>query len=441
MKNKIISSTLVGVISFATLAPFAPSVLATSSLNNQLNDVKEKQDGVQTEKEKLQEKLNKTKNNKADVEAQLEKLKLSIQETKEKSSAVYSEMAKIKAEIRELEKEISDLKERIERRTEILKERLVSLQKTGGRRVSYIEVILGAESFANLIDRIHGISRIMKSDQDILREQENDQRMLEKKTVEQKKQLAKVEKEQAKLEKLSEQLQEQSEKQKELMKQLEQEEEHIEGYLMDIEEEAQVLQQQEETIKLAIAEEKRRQEEQKRKEEEERRKQELAQQQQQNNNNKPSTNTPTTPENNENSGSKPPISSGIFTRPATGPVTSEFGPRWGKNHHGIDIGKRGASVPIVAAADGVVSSSYYSSSYGNVVFITHYINGQVYTTIYAHMENRAVQAGESVSKGDFLGYMGNTGFSTGPHLHFEIHEGEWNNAKSNAVNPRKYINF
>jgi murein DD-endopeptidase MepM/ murein hydrolase activator NlpD len=128
-------------------------------------------------------------------------------------------------------------------------------------------------------------------------------------------------------------------------------------------------------------------------------------------------------------------------RPANGPVTSEFGARWGKFHYGIDIGKRGSSVPVVAAADGYVFRSYYSDSYGNVVFITHVIDGQVYTTVYAHLESRLVGEGQTVSKGQMIGYMGNTGRSFGAHLHFEIHRGPWTPSKSNAVNPRNYINF
>ena len=131
-------------------------------------------------------------------------------------------------------------------------------------------------------------------------------------------------------------------------------------------------------------------------------------------------------------------------RPANGPITSGFGYRsfdGGEFHPAIDIGKRGAVVPVVAAADGYVFRSYYSSSYGNVIFITHMINGQVYTTVYAHLDARLVGEGQTVRKGQVIGYMGNTGHSTGPHLHFELHRGQWNPAKSNAVNPLDYINF
>jgi murein DD-endopeptidase MepM/ murein hydrolase activator NlpD len=135
----------------------------------------------------------------------------------------------------------------------------------------------------------------------------------------------------------------------------------------------------------------------------------------------------------------PSDSGGIFMRPAQGTFTSGYGQRSLGDHKGVDIANS-ASVPIVAAADGVVSRSYYSDTYGNAIFISHSINGQVYTTVYAHLSERLVNGG-SVSKGQTIGYMGNTGRSYGQHLHFEIHKGPWTLGKENTVNPAQYINF
>jgi murein DD-endopeptidase MepM/ murein hydrolase activator NlpD len=129
---------------------------------------------------------------------------------------------------------------------------------------------------------------------------------------------------------------------------------------------------------------------------------------------------------------------GMFMVPAVGTYTSPFGPRWGSPHFGVDIANK-TSVPIMAAASGVVARSYSSSSYGNCVILSHYINGKVYTTLYAHMSSRAVSEGQSVSRGQQLGMMGDTGRSYGQHLHFEIYEGEWTTDHRNAVNPLKYI--
>jgi len=109
-------------------------------------------------------------------------------------------------------------------------------------------------------------------------------------------------------------------------------------------------------------------------------------------------------------------------------------------HWGVDLVKKG-NVPIVSAADGVVIRAYQSSSYGNVVYITHNIDGKTFTSVYAHMKSFQVSSGQTVSKGQQIGVMGNTGQSFGQHLHFELHAGQWNQSKSNAVNPAKYINL
>ncbi|MFD0772086.1 SH3 domain-containing protein [Bacillus sp. CGMCC 1.60114] len=128
----------------------------------------------------------------------------------------------------------------------------------------------------------------------------------------------------------------------------------------------------------------------------------------------------------------------VFKYPAQGKISSEFDVRWGQMHYGVDIASTG-NVPIQAAAPGTVVKSYYSTSYGNVVFVAHYINGNLYTTVYAHMKNRAVKVGDKVATGQLLGYMGNTGHSYGQHLHFELHNGEWNFEKTNAVNPLPFL--
>jgi hypothetical protein len=126
---------------------------------------------------------------------------------------------------------------------------------------------------------------------------------------------------------------------------------------------------------------------------------------------------------------------GSFTHPAPGrPVTSEFGPRWGKMHNGIDLGlPLGTSVH--AAQGGVVEFAGWMSGYGYAVDINHC--GK-YTTRYAHLSSFVAHHGDKVGKGQTIAKSGSTGNSTGPHLHFEIRlGGRW----GTAVNPRKYISF
>ena len=79
---------------------------------------------------------------------------------------------------------------------------------------------------------------------------------------------------------------------------------------------------------------------------------------------------------------------------------------------------------IEAAAAGKVVKSYYSAT--TAILIAHQINGKLYQQSYAHMKDRTVQAGDQVQTGQLVGHMGNTGHSYGQHLHFELHNGEWN---------------
>jgi len=121
--------------------------------------------------------------------------------------------------------------------------------------------------------------------------------------------------------------------------------------------------------------------------------------------------------------------------PARGRVTSEFGPRLSpvtrrrEFHFGIDIaGQRG--IPILAAADGKVVFAAYRRGFGNTIIINH---GYSLSTLYAHLKSFNVPAGSEVKKGQVIGYMGSTGYSTGAHLHYEVHK------KGIAVNPRGYL--
>lgn len=140
--------------------------------------------------------------------------------------------------------------------------------------------------------------------------------------------------------------------------------------------------------------------------------------------------------------SAPAQNSAGFIRPAAGRLTSKFGWRdigaGNEFHLGIDIAN-GVGTSINAAASGFVSFAGSMGGYGNVIILTHSINGQTHSTVYAHLSSINVSVGQSVSQGQRIGGMGNTGRSFGSHLHFEIHIGNWNGSRSNAVNPLNYI--
>lgn len=130
-------------------------------------------------------------------------------------------------------------------------------------------------------------------------------------------------------------------------------------------------------------------------------------------------------------------SSGSYIWPSASSVyvTSLFGNRlhpvygYYRMHYGIDIGAS-YGTKIYAADGGVVVTSTYGSGYGNYVMIDH---GNGNYTLYAHMSSRNVQEGDIVLQGDVIGFVGSTGVSTGPHLHFEIYE------DGVRVDPLKYF--
>lgn len=120
--------------------------------------------------------------------------------------------------------------------------------------------------------------------------------------------------------------------------------------------------------------------------------------------------------------------------PTEGVISDTFGTRGGK-HHGIDIAAE-SGTPVHAVERGEVRRSYYSNSYGNVVFLTH-PNGM--ETVYAHLQNRSVDEGEFVEQGEKIGEVGNTGRSNGSHLHLEVHNGAWDRDKSLAIDPMRVL--
>jgi murein DD-endopeptidase MepM/ murein hydrolase activator NlpD len=110
-----------------------------------------------------------------------------------------------------------------------------------------------------------------------------------------------------------------------------------------------------------------------------------------------------------------PSSAGLIW-PVQGPVTSPFGWRWGRMHEGIDIGVP-YGTPIHAAASGTIIYCGWEGGYGNLTVIDH---GGNLATAYGHQSSIGVTCGQQVSQGQVIGYVGSTGHSTGPHLHFEV---------------------
>lgn len=129
------------------------------------------------------------------------------------------------------------------------------------------------------------------------------------------------------------------------------------------------------------------------------------------------------------------LSSTPSIAPVRGILTDSYGIRRDPfnrkvtSHSGVDISTN-SGVPIKAPADGIVVKANWASGYGQVIYVSH---GYGYSTRYGHLSKIAVKAGQKVKRGDTIGYVGSTGRSTGPHLHYEVR------VNGQPVNPLEYI--
>lgn len=283
--------------------------------------------------------------------------------------SLQRQLNEAEAAIASTEVDISEAQVRLDERTDLMLTRVRALSEVG--YVSYLEVILGARSFADFLGRFELLRQVLSSDVALFREVKEEKRQLEAKKAyleEQRAEIANLrtqtsarkaaveEKQQAKAQLLAK-LRDDKKAIAEAEDELERTSEKLKDYILQLQ---------------------------------------LAAQQ---------------------SGALP-----QFAWPASGPITSGFGPRfhpilkaW-KNHTGLDI-----AVPygtrVSASASGTVIFAGWAGGYGKTVMIAHPGNS---VTLYAHMSVISVKDGQVVVKGAKVGEVGSTGYSTGPHLHFEI---------------------
>ncbi len=405
-----------------------PAAYATS-----LSDLQQEQKKINQQKNSLNSSINqkssqiKTNQSKQEqLMQQIQTLNAEIEKTNTSIAEVKKNIGATNKEIKELEEAIKELQRKIDERNALLEERARAIQSNGS--VSYLDVLLGANSFVDFIDRFSAVSTLMDADRQIMRDQQNDQEKLEEqKTILQNKK-KQLENDKAKLESLKASLDSQKAEKDKLIDELEAEQAKLKT------EKALLEEQYSEALELNKDIESQIQKEQARLAEIARQEAERKKQQQSSHSGGGSS----------VSGEGPAVSAGTWTKPANGRLTSPFGWRnigaGPEFHYGVDIANA-AGTPVVAAADGVVSYAAPLSSYGNVIMVTHSIDGQIWTTVYAHLNGFNVSKGQSVSKGQVIAPMGSTGRSTGPHVHFEIHNGPWSGSRNNALNPLRYISL
>ena len=500
---------LSGVSSILALSLLMPTAHANTSkldeLEQEQQQVQKEQQKLEKERKELEEKeedlssgiekkegeIEKTSSKLDRIVSEIQQLDKKMQETQSKIDTVQAEIDQTKEEIDELKEAIKELERKIDERTELLKERARAIQLSGGS-VDYIDVLLGANSFIDFIDRFSAVNTLIEADREIMREQAADKKELAAKKEAVETILANQEDRRAELVSLKASLDSQKKEQAGLKAQMEAEQkrlaseknnleaQHEEALEVSAAVEKQIMGQQARMAKLAQQEEAERTRiaEAERKAAAEKAAAEKAAAERaaaekaaaeraaaekaaaekaaaekaatKSSSASASTASPApapapaptpTPAPAPAPVVKP---SANFVMPASGRHTSGFGGRdigdGAETHLGYDIANS-PGTPVVASAAGYVSFAGSMGGYGNVIIINHSINGQPYATAYAHLSSIGVSVGQKVGQRQFIGGMGNTGRSTGPHLHFEIHVGSWNGSRSNAVNPANYLSY
>nr|WP_156889871.1 M23 family metallopeptidase [Planococcus lenghuensis] len=468
----------------------AASLLVPSAEASKLDELKQRQEQAEQKQGELRsgisEKTSQISENQSVLEqimAQIQELDGKIRETEQRVAIVEGEIVQTNSEIEELQQSIAELEKKIAEREELLKERARAIQKSGGP-VEYIDVLLGANSFIDFIDRFSAVNTLIEADREIMRQQAEDKKLLgEQKTLVEKK-LAEQELQRAELVGLKQSFDNQKSEKAGLVKQLETEQArllkekgalevaHAESVEVSAELEQQVAaeqarlaevarKQEEERLRRLAAEKAAAEKAAAEKAAAERAAAEQAAAERAEAERAAAAEKNSTPASSASSEPAPVEETATVTakskvassssspssgwvRPTTGYISSGAGGRdigdGYETHIGLDIANN-SGTPIVAARDGVVVHAGPMGTYGNMIMLTHSIGGQVYTTVYAHLSSIAVSPGQSVGAGQFIGGMGSTGRSTGPHLHFEVHVGPWNSARTNFVNPLNYVSF
>ena len=495
----------------------ALSILIPTANADNLDKLEEKKQEAQQQQSELNSginekegQLNQNATKLEQLAAKIADLNTQITETEAKINQVQSQIEETKSEIDELRKSIDELEQKIAERTGLLKERARAIQLSGGS-VDYLDVLLGANSFVDFIDRFSAVNTLIEADREIMQNQADDKKALAEQKAQVESKLNDQETRRSELVGLKASFDGQKKEQAGLVNELEAEQQRLASEKGSLENKfSEVIEISEDLENQIVAEQARLAEIARKAEEERLRKiaaekaaaearaqaaaaearakavaearaqaaeearaqatakdeaEALAQAAEEealaqaaaeearaaeareaaSSSEASAVPTPKT----ESSSVSPvpaaapaPSSNAIFSRPVSGRYSSGFGGRdigdGAETHLGQDIANA-TGTPISAAASGYVSFAGVMGGYGNVVILTHSINGQSYATVYGHMSAINVSSGQAVSQGQTVGLLGSTGRSTGPHLHFEVHIGSWNGSRSNAVNPMNYL--
>ena len=318
-----------------------------------------------------QSKIDKVKKQERSIMGEIQTLEKSIVANEMQLESTVDRIAYLEENIIKLEEEIEDAQNELEDKTDLLSDRLIALYEQGD--ISYLEVLLSATDIKDFLTRYDMVNAIVEQDVDLIETIEKQKHDLETKKSDLSVKQNELKQSYSDQISIKETLGEQKSQKKGLLSNVQQEKN---AYLKALEELEQTSRELEVMIRRLQG------------------------------------------------GSTTQLGTGTYTWPTPGytSITSAYGMRYHpilkvrKMHTGVDIGAPGGT-SIVAADSGKVIHCGWMGGYGQVVVVDH---GNGLSTLYAHMSAYAVSNGTSVNKGQTIGRVGSTGWSTGPHLHFEV---------------------
>ena len=430
-RKKLVSAVAAGMAILLILALLLSLIPATVFAASS-SDIQEELNNLESQAQEIQ------RANASDTRDVVSRKKDIDQEIK----IIHDEIENLNAQIQnynqlivEKQKELDDAQTRQAELNQQYRVRIRTMEESG--KISYWSVLFQANSFTDLLDTINKISEIAAHDQAMLAELDRVAQEIQTAQAELAQEKSNLDAQKTALAVSQAELDEKSAEANAILAELTADAAKLDSLYVSYEDKEAALtdeiaqKEQEYTAALAQEEEARRQEEERRRQEEENRRQEEENRRQEEENNGGSEEEG----GGESGGSSSSSSGWLYPLPYRVAVTSAYGYRvhpvtgaW-SFHTGVDLGAA-EGTPIYATRSGTVTTATYSDVYGNYVTINH---GDGYSSLYGHMTHYVVSAGEYVSQGEVIGYVGSTGWSTGPHLHFTIYY------NGSTVNPMDYI--